>query len=292
MTAEKKLTVKRIIIFTLLAYLPPYILVPLTNYSITEANTAAMLAHLVILFSPAAAHILTRLITREGLTTEYLGLHLKGKMKYYALAVIIPVVLYLTGSVIVAYRYGENYSITDAVNSESWFMIICVILQYIGIAIALFFILMGEEYGWRAYLTPKLEEIMSEPAALIVSGIIWAMWHGPILDRGLNFGTGYTFFPWAGYIMMSVFCISIGSFFTWLVKKTGSLHSASISHSVIDFINSVLIAIFVGDAIPESFYDNPDNSFWLSVTAMLPTAAAGIVFMILLCRKKSSAQSA
>lgn len=292
MTAEKKLTVKRIIIFTILAYLPPYILIPLVGFSVEVSTPASFIGHMIIIFSPAVAHILTRLITKEGLTTEYLGLNLKGNIKYYAVAILLPVAVFIVNSVLLAYRYGENYRITDVVNGESWFYIVCVILQYIAMSVALFFMLMGEEYGWRAYLTPKLEEVMSEPAALIVSGIIWGMWHGPMVNRGLNFGMDYKFYPWLGHVFMCIFCICVGTFYTWLVKKTGSVHSASISHSVLDFLNTVIIAIFAADYLPESLMNDPDSYMKFSSALIMPLALISVFFMIPLVRKKRDVQRA
>src|SRR5690606_40418988 len=36
---------------------------------------------------------------------------------------------------------------------------------------------MGEEIGWRGLLLPELGRRMSWPAAALVTGAIWAVWH-------------------------------------------------------------------------------------------------------------------
>ncbi|MEN6349562.1 MAG: CPBP family intramembrane glutamic endopeptidase [Syntrophomonas sp.] len=38
---------------------------------------------------------------------------------------------------------------------------------------------LGEELGWRGYLLPKLRMLLSDRAALIVTGLIWGVWHLP-----------------------------------------------------------------------------------------------------------------
>jgi membrane protease YdiL (CAAX protease family) len=45
---------------------------------------------------------------------------------------------------------------------------------------------LGEEYGWRGYLLPKLLPLGQVKAAVIV-GAIWGTWHLPILIAGLNY---------------------------------------------------------------------------------------------------------
>jgi membrane protease YdiL (CAAX protease family) len=43
----------------------------------------------------------------------------------------------------------------------------------------------GEEYGWRGYLLPKLLPLGEIKAGVIV-GIVWGLWHAPLLIAGLN----------------------------------------------------------------------------------------------------------
>jgi membrane protease YdiL (CAAX protease family) len=44
----------------------------------------------------------------------------------------------------------------------------------------------GEEYGWRGYLLRKLLPLGELKAGLVV-GVIWSLWHLPILIVGLNY---------------------------------------------------------------------------------------------------------
>jgi membrane protease YdiL (CAAX protease family) len=40
---------------------------------------------------------------------------------------------------------------------------------------------LGEEIGWRGFLVPELAKRHSFVATSLISGIIWALWHYPIL---------------------------------------------------------------------------------------------------------------
>ncbi len=43
---------------------------------------------------------------------------------------------------------------------------------------------LGEELGWRGLLGPQLMRLMSFPAASLTSGLIWFLWHVPIIVWG------------------------------------------------------------------------------------------------------------
>lgn len=91
---NKQLTVKRILIFCVISFVPFWIIVPILNaayggmiYTLEEAGAAIYVLGVFGMFIPAIANLLTRLITKEGFENSYLGLHIKGNGKYYAAAV-------------------------------------------------------------------------------------------------------------------------------------------------------------------------------------------------------------
>jgi len=49
-----------------------------------------------------------------------------------------------------------------------------------GIEILIFVLVIGEEIGWRGFLLPRLRGQMGLPAAGLVTGIVWSLWHLPI----------------------------------------------------------------------------------------------------------------
>ena len=46
---------------------------------------------------------------------------------------------------------------------------------------------LGEELGWRGLLYPALADRWGEPRALAVTGLVWGIWHAPLVVNGYNY---------------------------------------------------------------------------------------------------------
>ena len=98
---------------------------------------------------------------------------------------------------------------------------------------------LGEEVGWRGMLFPTLCELMPTRAAIIVSGIIWGVWHAPIIAMGHNYGMDYPGFPWLGIITMIVACTAMGSCLCYLRIRTVSIWPCALAHGAVNAIANV-----------------------------------------------------
>ena len=86
---------------------------------------------------------------------------------------------------------------------------------------------LGEEIGWRGFLVPELSKTTSYTTTALVSGIIWSLWHYPILIYGdYNAGTP----TWYGLTCFTVMVVSISFVFAWMRLKSGSLWTGAILH--------------------------------------------------------------
>ena len=94
----------------------------------------------------------------------------------------------------------------------------------------------GEEAGWRGMLFPTLRELMSTRAAAIVSGIIWGVWHAPVIAMGHNYGMGYSGFPWAGIVVMTVACTAFGLTLCYLRLHTQSVWPCALAHGALNAV--------------------------------------------------------
>lgn len=88
---------------------------------------------------------------------------------------------------------------------------------------------LGEELGWRGYLLPQLLPLGQWPA-LLISGVIWGLWHAPVILLGYN----YPDHPVLGVLLMTGFCIIWGILFGWLRLATGSVWPAMIAHGALN----------------------------------------------------------
>ncbi len=87
----------------------------------------------------------------------------------------------------------------------------------------------GEEYGWRGFLTAQLEHLGRRRAAVLI-GLIWGVWHIPILASGIH-----TYPPTAiGYLLAGVFFVLWGVVQSYAVLKTGSIWVAAFLQGVVN----------------------------------------------------------
>lgn len=87
---------------------------------------------------------------------------------------------------------------------------------------------LGEEIGWRGFLVPELFRTTSFTTTALISGIVWSLWHYPILIWGdYNAGTP----TWYGLTCFTVMVVSISFVFAWMRLKSGSLWTGAILHA-------------------------------------------------------------
>ena len=87
---------------------------------------------------------------------------------------------------------------------------------------------LGEEIGWRGFLVPELAKQMSFTRLSLLSGLIWAAWHTPVLlFSDYNAGTN----RWYALACFTVSVVSVGSMSAWLTLKSGSLWPAALLHA-------------------------------------------------------------
>jgi membrane protease YdiL (CAAX protease family) len=87
---------------------------------------------------------------------------------------------------------------------------------------------LGEEIGWRGFLVPELAKRMSYTKTSLVSGLIWAAWHSPLLlFADYNVGTN----RWYALGCFSLTCISMSFMLAWLRLKSDSLWPPVLFHA-------------------------------------------------------------
>jgi membrane protease YdiL (CAAX protease family) len=93
------------------------------------------------------------------------------------------------------------------------------------------FLSLGEEFGWRAYLLPKLMPLGPRRAAMVV-GAIWGAWHCPAIFLGFNYGLGYWGAPVVGPLLFVFVLIFESVFYAWVTQQSGSVWPAALAHGV------------------------------------------------------------
>jgi membrane protease YdiL (CAAX protease family) len=96
---------------------------------------------------------------------------------------------------------------------------------------------LGEEIGWRGFLVPRLFNNLGYTKTALLSGLIWSIWHYPILlFADYNNQTPM----WYSLGCFTILTVSLGFTYTWMRIKSGSLWTSVLLHSSHNlFIQSV-----------------------------------------------------
>ena len=291
---SKKITIKRLVIYLLIAFIPFWIIIPVLNsiygepiYASEKAMTAAYAIGVFGMLIPSIAHLITRLVTKEGFKNSYLGLNFKDNAKYYIASVAVKLAEVLVFVVLAWQIFAGDLSFSEAFASDESVARICSYILTISASIIVFFPAFGEEWGWRGYMMPKLTELMGKPLAIIVGGILWGLWHAPLTIAGHNFGVDYDFFPWLGILLMCIFCTFMNAFLTLLTEKTKSIYPASFCHMINNNCGGMIfIALFGNEAFIEKI--SAVNAVTLMPCMMGTSVVVGIISFILLIKKEKT----
>lgn len=218
----------------------------------TGITLAIVLMALGYMWAPALAHILTRLITREGWKDVGLRPHFRKNWWTWPVAWFLPAVLTFLGAIVYFLAFPQQFDpaltslrqMVALVEEQSGqtipFSVWILVLIQMGVGILIAPLInslftFGEEFGWRAYLQPKLMALGFRKAMLLM-GLIWGVWHWPVIAMGHNYGFGYWGAPWTGFLAMTWFTLTLGIVLGWLTVRGQSVWPAVIGHAAINGI--------------------------------------------------------
>ena len=293
MSSDKKLTLKRLLIFLGISFAPFYIIVPaMWSYFgepiFVSENPDAVVANYVVgvfgMMIPSIAHLITRLVTKEGFKNTYLGLNTKGKMGYFTASVIVPLAYSALTVFLIWAIFMNDISLGDTFNNVNLQSVGLFLIQ-LSYSVICFFPAFGEEWGWRGYMMPKLMELIPKPVAVIVGGIIWGLWHAPLTVAGHNFGIDYPGYPFVGIGMMCLMCTVMNAFMTLLTEKTKSIYPTTFVHAVNNNLNmGVLFSLFSNEEAVERLNGLSMTETFLPFIGTIGVVV-GIVCIVLLAKK-------
>ena len=111
------------------------------------------------------------------------------------------------------------------------------------------FLAVGEEAGWRGFLYPQLKAKFSKRTAWIIGGVIWGMWHWPLIGLiGYEYGSDYFGFPVLGMLAFCVITVALGIISDWLYEKSGCIWLSALFHGSINAAATLPMLVTVTDA--------------------------------------------
>ncbi|WP_435146729.1 CPBP family intramembrane glutamic endopeptidase [Halobaculum sp. P14] len=224
-------------------------------------TVSAVLLPTGYMFGPAVGNVVTRIATNEGWTELLLDPNPEGNLRTYAAMWLAPAVLTLLGAALFfaafpstfdpsMQGYADALAEAGATSIDPALLVAIQVVAAVTVAPLLNGLFaFGEEFGWRAYLLPKLLPLGVREAVLL-HGVVWGVWHWPLIAMGDEYGFGYPGFPWTGFLVFLPFTVSLGVIFAWATFRVESVWPAAVGHGAVNAI-APLAAVFVaGDPNP------------------------------------------
>jgi len=197
---------------------------------------------------PSSAQTLLRKVTRW-----------RVPVKYYVFALLFMITIKLTAAVI-------HRTVTGA-----WPRFGNEALYLISVAIAFSTpFQIGEELGWRGYALPRLAARLGLPAASLLLGLIWGVWHLPqfFIREGDSYRQSFPLF------VLQVTAMSV--VFAWLYARSGgSVLLTMLLHSAINNSKDIVPSGVAAGTNTFGFHTSPIS--WISL-ALLWACAAYFLF--------------
>jgi len=147
-------------------------------------------------------------------------------LKYYLAALVIPAV-FVTAVVLITTQAIRIPGVPMGEfrwSEAGWFVYLMLMVSVLPVTLLTF----GEEYGWRGYLLPRLLPL-GEIRASVLLGVIWGVWHLPLLLAGLNYPGVNVFLA---IIIFTFVTVALSFTYTWFyVASSGSVLIAAVFHA-------------------------------------------------------------
>ena len=251
------MNIKKLTVFLLFAFLPMVAVgvamhfggIPAVGAEADPANTDPLAALKGFLMSagamliPLLAVVFTQLIFKEPVLRG-LGISFKPNRWWWIGWLLMPVIAMATLGVTLlmpgAQWTPDGETVQQSLRNMPegigvWGLIGITLLSglFAGITINALFAF-GEEIAWRGFLMKEFEGKKFLSAALWI-GVIWGLWHAPLILNGHN----YPQHPVAGVFMMVILCLLLTTMLMYFRKKSGSVIVAAIMHGTINAVAGV-----------------------------------------------------
>jgi len=164
----------------------------------------------------------------------------RASLGIWGLAIFGPGILYLVGLGVHLLMGGEAppfIMIREELNLLPLYLVMVVLMPWNGPV--------GEEFGWRGYILPKLQNKYGALIASLIIGTIWGIWHLPsfFAPQGVVGAIAATI-GMVFIIPYTLGTIANSIFMTWVYNKSkaSALIAGIIWHAAINFWAPVLLS--------------------------------------------------
>lgn len=294
---DKKVETKRILYFLALCFGVAWIseifaIIPMHQSGDVEVVKEAVDMITQMMLTPALAALVVRIGTREGLVKSGFQFNFFEQKFLFLFGWFGMTALIFLGAVFYFLIFRENFDPNmtnfvasysksaanagtqiDAVNIVASYKTDLLIKVFTAAVLDLINSF-GEEWGFRAYLLPKLYRKFGPVPSMLLSGFASGLWYAPLVAIGYYYGTGNAGFPVVNIIAMCIFGTVTGVIYSYLSLRTGSIFPAVFAHSAVNVMMSQA-ALFTFDG--GNFFVGPAPT---GILSGLPLIAAAVICLV------------
>src|SRR5215204_4471298 len=193
---------------------------------------------LPLMWTPAAASVVARLVLREGFADVSFRFGGRRTFRMILLALVFPIIIGLVAYGIAwatglaqfdpkpagsGWLYGSF--VGDTASPVTIFVVMIAKAVTIGTILSAVFAI-GEEIGWRGYMLTRLIDA-GVPRPVLASSLIWGLWHIPLILGGVYVAGSN---PYVTAVLFMVSVTSMGFVFARMRLETGSIWPAIALH--------------------------------------------------------------
>lgn len=189
-----------------------------------------------VMLSVGVATILTCLLRKKSLSTLGWGW---GNWRYQWWSYLLPLLIAFSAYVIIwTVGFGGWYNSEFVLQQKqdydlgNWSDTGVIVFHFLLTASYSFVLLLpsvlGEEIGWRGFLVPELGRFMSFTGVAVTSGLIWSVWHWPLMFKGF-YGNDVTPLYYQLFFFV-LLLVSYSVIMTYLRFRSNSVWTAVIFH--------------------------------------------------------------
>jgi len=271
------------------------LIIPLASYPLlvpqgvsNEASYLYWFIGLIIrMYTPFLGVVAVAKLGDIGIKKALIGYGVRGgNVEYILVAISIPYMIY---GLSVLYAKIVGYPITNPLRlmprsgllgpiDPNILLVIVLAASALSGATINALAAFGEEIGWRGFLLHTLSLKLSFYPASIAVGVIWALWHAPLI---VFMGFNYPHHPDVVGITMFILVCSVWSIILSQLRVLGeSIIPPSVMHGVINAIGSLML--FTIPTIDE-IYSSP-----VGLLGIMSSATVALIIALLMRAKGKS----
>ena len=186
----------------------------------------------------------------------------KGKGRYWLMAWFLPGILTLLGAIIFFTVFPKAFDLNGAYMVASGgeealkqmeasgmtyktYILLCIVESLTILPAINAIPSIGEEAGWRGVMTPYFKEKYGRRPGLMISGIIWGIWHWPLIILiGYEYGTVYYGAPFLGPVAFCLIAVCMGILLDYVYDKGRSIWLPAVLHGSFNAWATIPLAVF------------------------------------------------